>query len=214
MKVPTTQTIIDTHKEIKDLKDSIAVLKSEKEKVKNELLDLTEAKTAILNEFIGGVSIADLKEDVLSNIRRKIQSEVVSLEQQKNDLEILNNYKKNEFSSLFEKLSSLSLNIENKSVELETLNTDLETTRDVYNKEKTSIEKEVNTEAIKLKELKDKNNEILLEIENNKKDFEDKKAFLLKEETRLANKGSDLRIYEARLRKVYLELMPDKEIVV
>jgi len=35
-----------------------------------------------------------------------------------------------------------------------------------------------------------------------------------KEEIRLANKSTDLNIYEARLRKKYLELMPEVQIVV
>lgn len=212
--IKTTPTILDKQKEMKDLMLEINKLKSEKEIVKNELLGLTEAKTAILKEVIGGVSISDLKETVLSNIRTKVQSDIDFLEQQKSDIEKLNNYKKNEFSSLSSELLSLSMNIKSKSVEFENLTTDLKSVRESYNEEKRFIEKEINKEAKKLKELKAEESEILSEIEKNKKDFEDRKEFLLKEEIRLANKSSDLHIYEARLRKKYLELMPEMEIVV
>lgn len=214
MKILSTPTTVSKQKEVKDLMIEINGLKSEKEVLKRDIQDLSEAKTVLMNETISGVDVSDLKDIVSDNIRRKVQNDISELTKNKDLLDLVVLHKQAEFSSLNEKALGLTLNKGELLTSLEKINSELEEVKSLKQRESKGLDDEIEKKMKELESLRVLSESELKKIEECRKEYEDKKAFLMKEEIRLANKGSDLNIYEIRLRKKYLELMPGTEIIV
>lgn len=214
MKTESTLTILDKQKERKDLMLEINRLKAEKEIVKRDLNDYTEAKTALQNEIFGGVLVSDLKETVLTNIRSKLKKDIGDLESKKDTLEKVTSKYNTLVQKSVEKYNEIVENTKKVSSDLKVVTIDLNRKREELNKESKVIDSEIEQKRATLQKLKEDNAIELKKIQDAQQEFENKKSDLMKQEIRLANKSQDLGIYEARLRKKYLELMPDMEIVV
>lgn len=214
MQVPTTETILDRQREQKELMLEINKLKVEEEKVRREVSELIEAKTALQKEVIGGVKVSDLKDTVLSNLRQGLRKDIKNSSSVKDDLNKLIYERLEKSKDLLIQEKKLSESIENNSKQLREVNIELEKTKETKRNETRFLEKEIEKKNKELQELK-KNNQIELEkMIKFQEEYNEKKSELMKQETRLANKASDLAIYEVRLRNKYLELMPGVEIVV
>lgn len=214
MQVPTTETILDRQKEQKALMMEINRLKNERETIQANLAEYIEAKTALQNEIIGGVKVSDLKDTVLFNIREKYKMEAAVFSNAKQKFEQAAIQKRDELKKVKEQIEKSNKDLEKSESELIDLRIKLDEAKGINQKEISEIEKHKEKEINKLEKLKKDNEEALKKLREYESEYQGKKSELMKQEIRLANKGSDLAIYEARLRKKYLELMPDIEIVV
>lgn len=210
----TTKSASDLYLDLKEIKLEINKFKAEKELAKIELKEYLEARDAIQNEYVHGIDIGDLRDKVLSNIKANLQKDIDVLSKDKTLLENSVEQKANESKSLKERIVKLSDQQVEKSFELQKINNELEEAREEKNQELKLITTEIEEKTNILKELRTNNQIELQTIKDARKELEDEKKLRMKEDIRLANKGSDLHIYEARLRKKYLELMPEMEIVV
>lgn len=210
----TTKSASDLYLDLKVIKLEINKFKAEKELAKIELKEYQEARDAIQNEYVHGIDIGDLRDKVLSNIKAGLQRDIDVLSKNKTLLENSAEQKYNETKSLKEKIVKLSSQKDDISSQLQKTTQELEKAREEKNQEIKLLNSEIEKISNNLKEIR-KSNEIELQtITGARKELEDERKLRMKEDIRLANKSSDLHIYEARLRKKYLELMPGVEIVV
>ena len=214
MQGTTTKSASDLYLDLKEIKLEINKFKAEKELAKIELKEYQEARDAIANEYVHGIDIGDLRDKVLSNIKANLQKEIDALSQNKTVLENSTEQKQNEAKSLKEKVVKLSEQEKESSSKLKVINFKLEKAREVKNQEVKLLDKQIQEKTDSLIKLLNESNDELNKIKEARKELQDDLKLRMKEDIRLANKGSDLHIYEARLRKKYLELMPGMEIVV
>lgn len=214
MSVKTTQTILDRQKEQKDLMLEINGLKAQKESISREVNELIEAKTALINEIHSGVKVGELKDTVLSNIRFNLQKDIDELSVKKDSLERIKDKNTELVGNLSKAKKELANEVKNKQIELKSTISELGKLILKSKEEKNQFEREVERTLADLVNLNMKRDSLNKEISESEQSFKEKQEFIKKEEIRLANKGQDLNIYEARLRAKYLELMPGVEIVI
>lgn len=214
MKVKTTETILDRQKEHKELMLEINKLNSEKEILKREVSELSNSKTILANEIINGLNEDKFKNINLLETRNNLETEITKLTEEKSSLESLLVYKESEVNNLFEESKKIIEEINTNSEKLYTLNLQLEKAKEITKNEtlisQSKIE-ELNKKIEKLEKNREESEEQIKEFEQ---EYLDKKSWTAKEDIRLAHKGNNLEKYEVRLRRKYLELMPDKEIIV
>ena len=210
----TTKAASDLYLELKDIKLEINKAKAEKESVLIELKQHQEALAAVEQEYSHGVDVHALRDTVLSNIKAGLQKDIDSLSNRKDSLDQAVNVFKSDLKDLTEKNKKITFDIEEKAIEMLKMTSELENIKNTKKEEIKSLTSEIEKNTKALIEIK-KSNEAELKIINDARvELDNAKKLRMKEDIRLANKGSDLHIYEARLRKKYLELMPGVEIVV
>lgn len=210
----TSKSASDLYLDLKEIKLEINKFKAEKELAKIELKEYQEARDAIANEYVHGIDIGDLRDKVLSNIKANLQKDINVLEKNKTTLDNSVEQKQNEAKYLKEKIVKLSEQEKESSLKLQKINQELGKAREEKNQEIKSLDIAIELKTKDLSKLVIENNLELQNIKEARLELENAKKLRIKEDIRLANKGSDLHIYEARLRKKYLELMPGIEIVV
>lgn len=214
MNSPSTQTMTDHYKELKDLKLEINKFKAEKEIAWRELQEYQSALTAIRNEFKDKVGIDDLKNAVLENIiNNRLKYNIDAYEQRIAALDQQKAEKEPELDMLNLELREVRIDTIQKKKELNELQKEASKKRnenDAFNKDAG-----MKAEALlaTINSLTAEKKKIEKEIADYQSEYDSKRTFILNEEVRLANRKSDLNIYEVRLRKKYLELAPEMEII-
>lgn len=213
--IETTPTILDKQQERKEIMLEINALKAEKEVVKKELSELTAAKTALNHEFKEKIGVDDLKNAVLENIiNNRLKYNIDKYEKNLDilkDKEIITDKK---VKDLKKSLASVSEKLEKKTGEFEVLSKEFNILAESHRAFLKSSASEKETILSEIKELRAEKEAEKAKLDGYKAEFLAQKTFISKEEIRLSNKSADLHIYEARLRKKFLELMPEMEIVV
>ena len=215
MQGTTSKSASDLYLDLKEIKLEINKFKAEKEVAKREVEEYQSALGALHTEFKEKTGIEDLQNAVLENIiNNRLRYNIDKYEKDLSKLSSQIIDKEETLKKLIINLQRLSKEFKDKFEEFTKLEKESESLRQEHNlfiKDKTAQSERLLSNLQKLR----------IEIETARKQLADynseyleKRTFIFQEETRLANKGSDLHIYEARLRKKYLELMPGIEIVV
>lgn len=214
MRTPDTQTVLDTHKELRELKLEINHLQAVKESVRRDLGEYESAMLALKKEFKETVGIDDLKNAVLENIiTNRLKYNIEKYEKEIDRLSLLAAEKEETYKQTGLNLGKINNEYTIVSLALSDLKKELSGLRSEHKSfvEDSTKEKEKLTSSVS--QLKREKEEESKKLDECRVEYLEKTTFILDEEVRLANKKSDLNIYEARLRKKYLELMPEVEII-
>lgn len=212
-RVRNTPTVLDAQLERREVLLDINKHKASLEKIKGDISDLTAARTALQDEVVSGISLEEVKDTVLSNIKRNLQKKISELKTERDTVS-------NAILVGETRLEELNTELGLKRIELETINDEITGRRELS----THLTKEYNDNEIyfndkrkllnkEIEELEEKKKLASKRLEDYNKEYDEKKSFVLQEEIRLARKKSDLNIYEGRLRKTYAKHSPDTVLV-
>jgi chromosome segregation ATPase len=191
------------HKEIMELEEKKSKLLSEIEVFENRKRELVETLDKIRKEVSvhGGDydEITKQRIDVIDDLDEKF----VSLQLETKDKEDKKELLSKTINNLLNSISEFTKEEENKKNIKNMLNSEIETLKSTLNEIKLQKNEEETKKRKLLDEITTELHDKKEELRRVKKESEEAKNYILKEERLLSIKRSDLEIYEARMRKKY-----------
>lgn len=213
MPVASTPTFVDSQMEHKKLRESIALLKQEKEKAECDLKQTIIARDAIHKAHKSSVVLSDIKDIALENMREHVRKEIEQSKQELSNLQRDIGIYKKQLQEISASLNDRRIQNEIMEKQYDFLQKSISKDTKILNEfraEKETAEKILNERIAAL--LKQKN-ELTERNVSYETDYQNKRIEIMQSEQCIATRQEDLNIYEARLRTKVAELYPSMEII-